>query len=273
MPQQPTILLADDEPLLRERLALTFRQAGFATIEASNALDAWDLLLANVACVDASVVDLQMPPGDKGGITLVQRIRNNFSKAFPIVVLSGRGTIALSHQITKAGADAFLEKENGFDAVVTLIDDMLSRKATITPVNEPSLTQLSKSTDLHRLTLISIHALEVSVRAALNDAGKPSEWVSSSRLSRHELRPDLCSKLTSLQSFAGDAKLSLGDLLEVLAHLSIIQVKKLPSAAEIRRAAQKIVPVRNSLSHARDVTPREMVLALVESDDLRDKLI
>lgn len=68
--EQKHILLVDDEPYLREILADEFVAQGARVSQASNVIEAWQLL--TTTRFDAVISDLKMPGGD--GLSLLKRI-------------------------------------------------------------------------------------------------------------------------------------------------------------------------------------------------------
>ncbi len=124
---QDHILIADDEPAIVTQLHNAFTTNGYATICASNGLTAWEELFRNAPeSMAACVIDLQMPPGTFGGKDLVARIRRGYSKRLPIVIYSSRGTVSSSHEVAKAGADEFVDKEVGATQVVDIVAKLVA---------------------------------------------------------------------------------------------------------------------------------------------------
>ncbi len=66
------ILVAEDDPILREILCTTFEEFGFRTFEASNGRKAYDIYLQNPSAIDLAVIDGVMPEMD--GIELTKKI-------------------------------------------------------------------------------------------------------------------------------------------------------------------------------------------------------
>lgn len=67
------VLCVDDEPAIRDVLALHFRRHGFEVETAENGLAAWQLLSADLSRFEVVVTDNQMP--DLTGIELVEKLR------------------------------------------------------------------------------------------------------------------------------------------------------------------------------------------------------
>lgn len=81
-----TVLVVDDEPLIRMSLAVSFEDAGFIVAEARNVLEALPILACgNVA---ALITDVDMP-GGLSGLDLVDLVSAT-CRSTAIVVVSGR---------------------------------------------------------------------------------------------------------------------------------------------------------------------------------------
>ena len=84
---QSTVLLVEDEPLIRLFVAELLEESGFRVIEAANATEALTILEAG-RTVNVLLTDVDMPCGNNG-FELAQKV----CKCFPdieILVLSGR---------------------------------------------------------------------------------------------------------------------------------------------------------------------------------------
>src|ERR1700722_17688960 len=87
----PTVLVAEDEVLIRALLAHHLRELGFRIIEASNAGEATEILKSGEH-VDVLFTDVRMP-GENDGIRLAQWVRQNHP-AVRIVFGSGEKSLA-----------------------------------------------------------------------------------------------------------------------------------------------------------------------------------
>lgn len=85
--QQRTILLVEDEPLLRMAIAGELRNAGYGVIDVVDAQQAIDAL-AHKSDVQLIVSDIQLP-GAPNGLGLAQLVRAS-RPAIKIVLTSGR---------------------------------------------------------------------------------------------------------------------------------------------------------------------------------------
>ena len=80
-----TVLVVDDEPLVRLTIADMLRLGGFDVLEAGSAVQALELL-ANGYCIAALITDIRMPGMD--GVDLSNAVRSTHPQ-MPVVFLSG----------------------------------------------------------------------------------------------------------------------------------------------------------------------------------------
>jgi CheY-like chemotaxis protein len=119
MPTAPhnesTVLVVDDEPLLRMNATDILEEAGFAPVDACNAQEA----LAQIVChpeISALFTDINMP-GDFDGLELARRVHER-RPDIQIILTSGR------HPPTKGdipGSGRFLPKPYDGAVLITLL--------------------------------------------------------------------------------------------------------------------------------------------------------
>lgn len=83
---KPTLLVVDDEPLLRMDLAATAKDEGFNTIEASNAAEALRFLESR-GDIRVMFTDIRMP-GTMDGLALAHLVRDRWPP-IAVVICSG----------------------------------------------------------------------------------------------------------------------------------------------------------------------------------------
>ncbi len=114
----PTVLLVDDEELLRGAIARALEGYGYRVIAAADGAAAWELLQANGDAIQAVITDVVMPRMD--GLELAQRV-STLPHAPPLIFISGypRGG--------SIGPDsAFLPKPFKADQLAALIAQLAS---------------------------------------------------------------------------------------------------------------------------------------------------
>jgi two-component system nitrogen regulation response regulator NtrX len=102
----PRVLLVDDEPNIRRMVGALLQQEGYETADAPNGAAA--LAAVRDAAPDAILLDLMMPGGPDGLATLEELKRA--LPDVPVVMMSGKASLADAVRATKAGAFQFLEK-------------------------------------------------------------------------------------------------------------------------------------------------------------------
>jgi two-component system response regulator RegA len=112
MSDGPLLLVVEDDPALRQRLARGFEQRGFSveTAATTEEADAW--------CADPPelvLLDLRIPGA--GGLSLVSRFKEA-DPATRIVVLTGYGSIATAVEAVKRGATQYLTKPADIEQIL-----------------------------------------------------------------------------------------------------------------------------------------------------------
>jgi DNA-binding response OmpR family regulator len=102
--EQPSILVVDDDPKLRDLLAQYLGREGFR-VRAANDGNAMDLLIAE-SPPDLVVLDLMLPGED--GLSIARRLRGGTD--IPVIILSARGDEVDRIVGLEVGADDYLAK-------------------------------------------------------------------------------------------------------------------------------------------------------------------
>lgn len=109
-----SILLVDDSIVLRDRLAMAFRERGFRVSVASDYDEA--IAVFSNEPTDLAVLDLRMP--GKPGLILLQEIKR-LNPETKVLILSGFGSIATAIDAIRMGATNFLPKPADADDILT----------------------------------------------------------------------------------------------------------------------------------------------------------
>ena len=111
VPSSPalSILIVDDDPMVREATAWMLIDAGHEVHEASDGLAALEHLV-NRGPVDLLITDINMPRMD--GLELVQQTKARWP-ALPVLLVSGRPQ--------PAGTQAFMPKPFGWDTLMKAV--------------------------------------------------------------------------------------------------------------------------------------------------------
>jgi DNA-binding NtrC family response regulator len=114
----PTILLVEDEVLIRMATADALRGAGFTVIEAAHADEAISILSASVS-VDLLMTDVRMP-GSMDGFALSEMLRAS-RPDMKLVIMSGE----LAGTPARTVADLFFPKPVNLTVVIDKITKLL----------------------------------------------------------------------------------------------------------------------------------------------------
>ena len=125
--EKTRILLVDDEPLLLDSLEIILSMNGMEIVgkakDGNEALQCLETVLCDLALVDLNMKGM-------GGIELIEKLRKKYS-AVKILVLT---TFYDDENITKAianGADGYLLKDSGKEAILGAIEQILSGRNVI----------------------------------------------------------------------------------------------------------------------------------------------
>jgi DNA-binding response OmpR family regulator len=121
------VLLVDDSRDEREMYAECFRQEGFCTIQAENALDAYRLASELQPQVVVTGVKLS---GQADGFALARQLKaDERTRTMPVVVLSGYASERHRDAAARSGCDLFLLKPCLPMELFENVTDLVSRAA------------------------------------------------------------------------------------------------------------------------------------------------
>jgi|UniRef100_A0A7C3DGP4 two-component system alkaline phosphatase synthesis response regulator PhoP len=114
------VLLVDDDPAIREVLGVYLRQEGCEVLEATNGLEALQLL----SQADVVILDLMLP--QLTGWQVAQELRRDYPD-LPLLMLTARGEEAERIQGLELGADDYVTKPFSPREVVARVRALLRR--------------------------------------------------------------------------------------------------------------------------------------------------
>jgi len=146
MTQASTILIADDDPHIREMLGIALSRAGYETISATQGVNALHMALNN--CPDLVVLDIGLPEID--GLEVCRRLRA--SSDVPVLFLTARDDELDRVLGLEMGADDYVTKPFSPRELVARVKAILKRSQRPTVAESPRhLTRgtLSLAPDSH----------------------------------------------------------------------------------------------------------------------------
>ncbi len=117
--RQPSVMLVDDEPHLRQSLAELFTSGGYRVIEAGDGQEALELLRRIEDFPDVILMDLKMPRSN--GMDTLEAIQaNHETKRIPVLIITAFGGSEQTIQAMKAGAYDYITKPFDADEVLRM---------------------------------------------------------------------------------------------------------------------------------------------------------
>ncbi len=122
MTEAKKILVAEDDEVTRELMAMTLKRQGYQVVTAEDGSKAYELALVNRP--DLIVTDVSMPGAD--GAHFVRRVRDTAElAATPIIVTTGYGTGSATFTLS-IGADAFEPKPVDPETLLSTVKRLLA---------------------------------------------------------------------------------------------------------------------------------------------------
>ena len=119
-PERPTVLLVEDEVLIRLMIADELRSQGLQVLEASNADEALTILESSLA-VHLLFTDVRMP-GRMDGLALAKLAQARFPR-LKLIIASSREP----EEPSRTSADAFISKPYDLNQVVEQVEKILAQ--------------------------------------------------------------------------------------------------------------------------------------------------
>lgn len=129
---KPSVLVIDDEPDIRELLAITLQRMEIDAETADNIESARQVLKPDA--FDLCITDMKLPDGD--GLELVEWMQSNVPST-PVAVLTAHGNVELAVRALKLGAFDFVSKPLNLDGLRKLVSTALRLRGTRAKSAEP----------------------------------------------------------------------------------------------------------------------------------------
>lgn len=144
-----SVLIIDDEPDIRELLAITLQRMGLDTQCASNAAEALDAL--QTRAYNLCLTDMRLPDGN--GLDIISHAQQHYPH-MPIAMITAYGCIETATSALKAGAFDFITKPVDLQRLRKLVTNALQQSAVShhipTAADSPLLGQSSSMQHLRQ---------------------------------------------------------------------------------------------------------------------------
>jgi CheY-like chemotaxis protein len=119
-----TVLLCDDEDVLRQLVRATLSNGQYSIVEAADGDES--LELARTHRPDLIVLDMMMP--GRSGLEVLRELRSDAELArTPVIMLTARAREADREEAVAAGADRYLAKPFSPLELISVVEDLLER--------------------------------------------------------------------------------------------------------------------------------------------------
>ncbi len=117
-----TILIIDDEEMIRDLVRDILEMQGYTIISAKDGIEGIEVYRKNAASIDCIILDLSMPR--LGGKETYIKLREIGGKA-KILLSSGRGTDEQTQELVALGVDGLVQKPYRMDDLIRIVGETI----------------------------------------------------------------------------------------------------------------------------------------------------
>src|SRR5512143_2893312 len=121
-----TVLILDDEPVIRDVLGSVLTKAGFATREAATAAEGLDRLAKEA--IDLLLLDLMLP--DRPGLEVLSEVKARHPEV-PVVVVTAYSSVESAISAMREGAFHYIPKPFRNEEVVHVVKQALEKRRLV----------------------------------------------------------------------------------------------------------------------------------------------
>jgi CheY-like chemotaxis protein len=163
-----TILLAEDDEIVRNSLRLLLEANGFALLEACDGAEALRIFRTHQGTIDLLITDLAMP--NMNGRDLVTRVKS-FRPDLPVMYISGKTSSPLLKQVILHEGAHFLSKPFSYKKLVQKVRELLEGRIELgvfTDIND-QLTHYADGIGV----VVKLEAVQSGVRVLIPASSAP----------------------------------------------------------------------------------------------------
>jgi two-component system, OmpR family, phosphate regulon response regulator PhoB len=125
-PLAPSVLIVEDEPAIRELLAVNLKHAGYLVLQAADTRSAQ--IQIDAALPDIVLIDWMLP--DQPGVDFSKKLRNDLrTRDLPIILLTARAEEGDKIRGLESGADDYITKPFSPKELLARIKALLRRRS------------------------------------------------------------------------------------------------------------------------------------------------
>lgn len=193
------ILIVEDEEIIRNNLASSFQDKGFAVETSDNGNDG--LFLAEEYPIDLAVVDIGLP--GISGLEMITKLREAGNQ-LPVIILTARDTWQDKVEGLSTGADDYLAKPFQFEELLARCNALLRRTAGFaSPLIKIADIELDTMAQSVRKAGVQIELTAYEYKVLEYLFLNPKKVVSKTELTEHIYEQDFDRDSNVLEVFVG----------------------------------------------------------------------